>query len=84
MRSSARNSDAAVTGVTAYGGVTETIKKLQEDLVEAERAEAVQLIAMLRTVKAQVAAARSGQQLDQAGIAYTPRYYDASLASGTR
>ena len=22
--------------------------------------------------------------LDQAGIAYTPRYYDASLASGTR
>ena len=38
-------------------------------LNEAERAEAVQLIAMLRTVKAQVAAARSGQQLDQAGIA---------------
>ena len=23
------------------------------------------------------------RQLDQAGIAYTPRYYDASLASGT-
>ena len=38
-------------------------------LNEAERAEAVQLIAMLRTVKAQVAAARSGQQLDQAAIA---------------
>ena len=38
-------------------------------LSEAERAEAVQLINTLRTVKAQVAAARSGQQLDQATIA---------------
>jgi pantoate--beta-alanine ligase len=48
-------------------------------LSEAERAEAVQLINALRAVKAQVGAARSGQQLDQATIVRIETKAAASL-----
>lgn len=61
--------------ITVYGGETQraadglALSSRNGYLSESERAEAVQLIGMLRTVKAQVAAARSVQQLDLAALA---------------